>query len=130
MSALTKVAGLAVGLSTVAAIGVAIAQGQPPNPLITNHPIAAGQQSTHMTPMGETGVQARLGEVRTATITKEPEVAVAPQPAPEPVAVAPAPEPAPVAAAPAPEPASTTVAMGAGPEPQPPAPVRVRQDRN
>lgn len=129
MSVLTKFAGAVAGLSTVAVLGVAIAQGQPPNPLITNHAIGAGQQSTHVTPMGETGVLTQLGEVRTATITKEPEVAVAPQPAPEPVAAAPAPEPAPVAAAPAPEPAATTV-MGAAPEPQS-APTRVaRVDRN
>jgi hypothetical protein len=127
MSALTKCAGLLAGLSTVAVIGVAIAQSEPPNPLITNHPIAAGQQSTHMTPMGETGVLAHPGEMRTATITKEPEVAVV-APAPEPVAAAPAPAPEPVAAAPAPEPAPTTT-MGAAPaEPEPPMRV-ARADR-
>jgi hypothetical protein len=129
MSALTKAAGLLAGVSAVAVIGVAVAQSEPPNPLIPHHAIAAGQQSSHITPMGETGVLAPLGEIRTATITREPEVAVvapppAPvaQPAPEPVAAAPAPEPAP----------STTVAMGAAPEPmQPePAPLRPRQDRN
>lgn len=136
MKALTKCAGLLAGLSTVAAIGVAVAQSEPPNPLITNHAIGAGQQSTHVTPMGETGVLAPLDEIRTATITREPEVAaVAPAPesapAPEPVAEAPAPDPAPVAEAPAPEPPST-VAMGAAPE-EPtlePAPMRVRADRN
>jgi hypothetical protein len=127
MSALTKFAGLLAGLSTVAVIGVAVAQSEPPNPLVTNPAIGAGQQSSHMTPMGETGVLAPLGEVRTATIAREPEVAaVAPAPAAEP---APAPEP--VAAAPAPEPAPSTVAMGAAPEPTPePAPMRVRRDRN
>ena len=125
MSALTKCAGLLAGLSTVAVIGVAVAQSEPPNPLITNHPIAAGQQSTHMTPMGETGVLAHAGEIRTATITKEPEVAVV-APAPEPVAAAPAPAPEPVAAAP--EPAPTTT-MGAAPA-EPEAPIRVaRADR-
>ena len=124
MSALTKCAGLLAGVSTVAVLGVAIAQSEPPNPMITNHPIAAGQQSSHMTPMGETGVLVHLGEVRTATITKEPEVAVVqPEPA------APAPEP--VAAAPAPEPATTTIAMGAPAAPEPaPAPRVVRADRN
>jgi hypothetical protein len=122
MSALTKCAGLLAGVSTVAVLGVAIAQSEPPNPMITNHPIAAGQQSSHMTPMGETGVLVHLGEVRTATITKEPEVAVVqPEPA------APAPEP--VAAAP--EPATTTIAMGAPAAPEPaPAPRVVRADRN
>ena len=114
MSAMTKCAGLLAGLSTVAVIGVAVAQSEPPNPLITNHPIAAGQQSTHMTSMGETGVMAHIGEVQsTATITREPEVAYV-APAPEPVAVAPAPEPVAVAPEPAP-----TATMGAAPEPAP-----------
>jgi len=121
MSALTKCAGLLTGLSTVAVIGVAVAQSEPPNPLITNPAIGAGQQSTHITPMGETGVLAPLDEMRTtATITREPEVAQ--------VAPAPAPEPAPVAQAPAPAPAESTVAMGNAPEPAP-APAK-RADRN
>lgn len=126
MSALTKCAGLLAGVSTVAVLGVAIAQSDPPNPMITNHPIAAGQQSTHITPMGETGVLVHLGEVRTATIIKEPEVAVVqPQPA------APAPEPVAAAPVPAPEPATTTVAMGAPAAPEPtPEPRVVRADRN
>lgn len=125
MSALTKAAGLLAGISTVAVIGVAVAQSEPPNPLITNPGIGAGQQSTHFTPMGETGVLAPLGEIRTATITREPEVAAV-APPPEPVAQ---PAPAPVAAAPAPEPPST-VAMGAGPVEPEPAPLRPRRDRN
>jgi hypothetical protein len=121
MSALTKCAGLLAGLSTVAVIGVAVAQSEPPNPLITNPAIGAGQQSTHITPMGETGVLAPLDELRTtATLTREPEVA---QVAPAPQA---APEPAPVAQAPAP--AESTVAMGNSPEPAP-APAK-RADRN
>jgi hypothetical protein len=127
MSAFTKCAGLLAGLSTVTVIGVAVAQSEPPNPLITNHPIAAGQQSSHMTPMGETGVLAHLGEIRTAaTITREPEVAQV-APAPEPVAAAPAPAPEPVAAAPAPEPAPTST-MGAAPAPEP-APLVAKADR-
>jgi len=128
MSLFTKIAGVAAGVSAVAVLGVAIAQGQPPNPLITNHAIGAGQQSTHVTPMGETGVLAWIGETRTATLTREPEpVAAAPEPAPEPVAAAPAPAPEPVAAAPAPEPSTTT--MGAAPAE--PEPMRVaRADRN
>ncbi len=128
MSAFTKCAGLVAGVSAVAVIGVAVAQSEPPNPLVTNPAIGAGQQSTHLTPMGETGVLAPVGEIRTAaTITRQPEVAaVAPAPAAEP-----APAPAPVAQAPAPEPAPT-VAMGAAPEPQPeaaPEPKRMRRDR-
>jgi hypothetical protein len=123
MSALTKCAGLLAGLSTVAVIGVAVAQSEPPNPLITNPAIGAGQQSTHITPMGETGVLAPLDELRTtATLTREPEVAqVAPAPAPQ--AAAPAPAPEPVAQAPAPAPAET-VAMGNAPAPA------KRADRN
>src|SRR3972149_1173150 len=69
MSAFTKCAGLLAGLSTVAVIGVAVAQGQPPNPMITNHAIGAGQQSTHVTPMGETGVLAQAGGPRPAPPT-------------------------------------------------------------
>lgn len=130
MSVLTKCAGVVAGLSTVAVLGVAVAQSEPPNPLITNHAIAAGQQSSHITPMGETGVLAHAGEVRTATITREPEVAAAPQPAPEPVAEAPAAAPEPVAAAPAPEPAPSTAVMGAAPEPQPEPMREARADRN
>jgi hypothetical protein len=126
MSLFTKIAGVAAGVSTVAVLGVAIAQGQPPNPLIGNHAIGAGQQSTHVTPMGETGVLSWMGETRTATLTKEPEP-VAAAPAPEPVAAAPAPAPEPVAAAPAPEPSTST--MGAAPAE--PEPMRVaRADRN
>lgn len=126
MSLFTKIAGVTAGVSAVAVLGVAIAQGQPPNPLITNHAIGAGQQSTHITPMGETGVLAWIGETRTATLTREPEP-VAAAPAPEPVAAAPAPAPEPVAAAPAPEPSTTT--MGAAPAE--PEPMRVaRADRN
>lgn len=132
MSLFTKIAGVAAGVSTVAVLGVAIAQGQPPNPLIANHAIGAGQQSTHVTPMGETGVLTWMGETRTATLTKEPEPVAAVQPAPAepapaPVAAAPAPAPEPVAAAPAPEPSTST--MGAGPAQE--EPMRVaRADRN
>lgn len=121
MSAFTKCAGLLAGLSTVAVIGVAVAQSEPPNPYVTNPAIGAGQQSTHVTPMGETGVLTHPGEMRTAaTITREPEVAQVapapePAPAPAPVAAAPAPAPEPVAAAPAP----STTTMGAAPEPEP-----------
>ena len=128
MSALTKIAGVAAGLSAVAVFGVAVAQSEPPNPYITNPAIGAGQQSTHMTPMGETGVLTHENDVRTATLIREPEVAVAPAAEP----AAPAPEP--VAAAPAAEPAPTTTAMGAAPEPQQQpeaAPQKVaRADRN
>jgi hypothetical protein len=115
MSALTKLAGLVAGASAVAVIGVAIAQGQPPNPLITNHAIGAGQQSTHVTPMGETGVLTGIGEIRTAAIIKQEEVAVVSEPAPaqEQVAVV-----------------QETTTMGAPPAPAEPAPMPAKQDRN
>lgn len=126
MSATTKVVGLIAGLSAVAAIGVAVAQGVPPNPYIVHHALGAGQQSTHMTSMGETGVPGLTDTVRTATIERTPEVAVVETPAV--VAEAPMPAPAPVVIAqPEPAPAAT---MGAAPEPAP-APVRIaRADRN
>ena len=105
-----------VAAVAAAAFSLAFAQSAPPRPGVTNPAIGAGQQSTHLTPMGETGVLTHPGELRTAAITKEPEVATV-APAPEPVAAAPAaPAPEPVAAAPAPEPAQT---MGAAPEPEP-----------
>ena len=127
MSATTKIVGLVAGLSAVAVIGVAVAQGVPPNPYIANPALGAGQQSTHMTSMGETGVPGLTDNVRTAVITRQPEVAVS-QPAP--VAVAPAPVRAPVVAAQTETAPAAT--MGAAPAPEPAAaPMRVaRRDRN
>jgi hypothetical protein len=127
MSAFKKCAGVVAGLSAVAVLGVAVAQGQPPDARIPNPAIGAGQQSTHMTPMGETGVPTWPGEMRTAAVVLERQVAVV-TPEPAPAAVAPAPV---VAAAPVvvPEPAPATTAMGASPAPvEQPAP-RARADR-
>jgi len=123
MSATTKVVGLIAGLSAVAAIGVAVAQGVPPNPYIVNPAMGAGQQSTHMTSMGETGVPGLIDPVRTAVIVRQQEVAVAPAP----VVAEPAPAPV-VTAQTETAPAAT---MGAAPEPAP-APVErvARADRN
>ena len=132
MSATTKFVGLVAGVAAVTAIGVAIAQGVPPNPYIANPALGAGQQSTHITSMGETGVPGFTDPVRTATITRQEEVAVMPAPAPVAVAPQPAPEPAPapVIAAQAETAPPATATMGAAPEPAP-APVRVsRMDRN
>lgn len=124
MSATTKVVGLLAGLSAVAAIGVAVAQGVPPNPYIANPALGAGQQSTHMTSMGETGVPGLTDTVRTATIVRTQEVAVVEAPA----VVAAAPMPAPVVTAQVE--AAPAATMGAAPEPAP-APVRIaRRDRN
>ena len=112
MAAMKKLVGLIAGLSAVAAVSVAVAQSVPPNPFVTNPAIGAGQQSTHITPMGETGVPGLIDQVRTAQVTTVQEVAVV-TPAPAPVAVYVAPAPvieqqsmgaAPVAAEPAPAP--------------------------
>lgn len=126
MSSTSKLVGLVAGLSTVAAIGVAVAQGVPPNPYIGHHALGAGQQSSHVTSMGETGVPGLGDTVRTASIVRMPEVVVVQQ-APV-VAVAPMPAPAPVVVAQV-ETAPATQTMGAAPE----APARkrvARADRN
>lgn len=83
MSAFKKIAGLVIGVSAVGAIGVAVAQGVPPNPYISNPALGAGEQTVHMTPIGETGVLAWGPEAQqTAVITREEErAAVAEQPA-------------------------------------------------
>jgi hypothetical protein len=103
-----KIAGLVAGASAVAVIGVAMAQGVPPNPFVANHALGAGQQSSHMTSMGETGVPGLIDQVQTAQVITVQEAPVAVAPAP--VAPAPAQEvqqmgaaPAPVAQEPAPE---------------------------
>jgi hypothetical protein len=115
MAVLKKIAGLVAGVSAVAAIGVAVAQGVPPNPFVVNHALGAGQQSSHLTSMGETGVPGLIDQVQTAQITTVQEVAVVEQPA----VVAQAPEPAPVQE------------MGAAPAPAEPAPVmQPKADRN
>jgi hypothetical protein len=107
MSAFKKIAGVIAGASAVAVFGVAVAQGVPPNPFISNHAQAAGQQSSHLTSMGETGVPALIDQVATAQIqtVQEAPVAVVEQPAPI-VAQAPAPvvEAQSMGAAPAPLP--------------------------
>lgn len=110
MAAMKKIAGFIAGVSAVAVVGVAVAQGVPPNPFVSNHALGAGQQSTHLTSMGETGVPGLIDQVQTAQAVTVQEVAVVEQPAP--VAVAPAPvvqeqqqmgaAPAPVVEAPAP----------------------------
>lgn len=124
MSATTKVVGLIAGLSAVAAIGVAIAQGVPPNPYIANPALGAGQQSTHMTSMGETGVPGFTDPVRTATIVRTQEVAVMPAP----VVAERAPAPAPVIAAQVETAPAAT--MGAAPQPEPAAaPVRIARSQ-
>jgi hypothetical protein len=110
MAVLKKIAGLVAGVSAVAVIGVAVAQGVPPNPFVTNHALGAGQQSSHLTSMGETGVPGLIDQVQTAQITTVAPVAVVEQPAV-------------IAQAPAPVIVEERQAMGAAPAPIEPAPV-------
>ncbi len=55
MTASKHLKGLLAGVATVALIGTAMAQGNPPNPAVKSAPVGAGQQSTQQTPMGTTG---------------------------------------------------------------------------
>lgn len=104
MSKLKKIAGIVAGMSAVAVIGVATAQSVPPNPFVTNHAQGAGQQSTHLTWMGETGTPWGAEPVVQAQVTTVQEVARVEEPAPI-VAQAPVVETQQMGAAPAPEPA-------------------------
>jgi hypothetical protein len=110
MAVLKKIAGLVAGVSAVAVIGVAVAQGVPPNPFVSNPALGAGQQSTHLTSMGETGVPGLIDQVQTAQITTVREVARVEQPAI-------------VAQAPAPVVVEERQTMGAAPAPAPAEPV-------
>ncbi len=115
MAVMKKIAGLIAGASAVAVIGVAVAQGVPPNPFVTNPALGAGQQSSHLTSMGETGVPGLIDQVQTAQVTTVEEVAVV--------------EEAQVAQAPAP--AQEQQSMGAAPAPveEPVAAPAPRADR-
>jgi cytoskeletal protein RodZ len=125
MSAFKKIAGLVAGISAVGAIGVAVAQGVPPNPYITNPALGAGEQTVHMTPIGETGVLAWADTVQqTATLTRQDEqAAVAAAPAQDnsqPVASADTTTSSDTSSqqvAQAPSSDNNTQAMGAGPAP-------------
>ena len=119
MAVLKKIAGLIAGASAVAVIGVAVAQGVPPNPFVSNPALGAGQQSSHLTSMGETGVPGLIDQVATAQVTTVQEVARVEEPAPI------------VAQAPAPAPIVEQQQMGAAPAPMEPAPAPApRADRN
>jgi hypothetical protein len=121
MAVLKKIAGLVAGASAVAVIGVAMAQGVPPNPFVSNPALGAGQQSSHLTSMGETGVPGFVDQVQTAQVTTVQEVARVQEPAP---VVA--------QAEPAPAPVQEQQQMGAAPAPvEQPAPAPApRHDRN
>src|SRR3954467_983127 len=114
MAVLKKIAGLVVGASAVAAIGLAVAQGVPPNPFVSNPALGAGPQSPHLTSMGETGVPGMIDQVQTAQVTTVREVARIEEPAPI------------VAQAPVVEQQS----MGAAPAPVEAAPMPAKADRN
>lgn len=105
MAVLKKIAGLIAGASAVAVIGVAVAQGVPPNPFVSNPALGAGQQSSHLTSMGETGIPGLVDQVQTAQIITAP-VAVVEQ---APIVVE--------AQAPAPVIVEERQAMGAAPAP-------------
>ena len=64
MSVLTKCAGVWPGFPPLRFSVSRSPRASRPIRLITNHPLAAGQQSSHVTPMGETGVLTHPGEVR------------------------------------------------------------------
>ena len=114
MAVLKKIAGLVAGASAVAVIGVAMAQGIPPNPFVSNPALGAGQQSSHLTSMGETGVPGLIDQVQTAQVTTVREVAVVEQ--------------APIVAQ---APIVEQTQMGAAPAPAQPAPVMApKRDRN
>lgn len=82
MAVMKKIAGLVAGASAVAVMGIAVAQGVPPNPFVADPAMGAGQQSTHLTSMGETGVPGFVDQVQTAQVVTVEEVAVVPAPAP------------------------------------------------
>lgn len=55
MTASRQIKGLLAGFAALAFVATAMAQGSPPNPVVKNAPMGAGQQSTQQTPMGTTG---------------------------------------------------------------------------
>ena len=85
---------------------------------VTNHALGAGQQSSHLTSMGETGVPGLLGQTRVAEVAAPAAVVSAAPAAP----VAPAQETQSLGAAPA----APVVQQEAAPTPAAPAP---RADR-
>jgi len=113
MAVLKKIAGLVAGVSAVAVVGVALAQGVPPNPFLSNPALGAGQQSTHLTSMGETGVPGLIDQVQTAQTVVEERTAVVETPA---------------TVAEAPAPVVEQQSMGAAPAPE--APIVAKADRN
>jgi hypothetical protein len=66
----STIKGLLAGLATVAVIGTALAQSNPPNPAVANPATGAGQQSSQGTPMGMTGTPGTGGTVATTPAPK------------------------------------------------------------
>ncbi len=118
MAVLKKVAGLVAGVAAVAAFGVAVAQGVPPNPFLSNPALGAGQQSTHLTSMGETGVPGIIDQVQTAQVTTVEQTAQVVE------------QPAPVAEAPAPVQEQQTMGAAPAEAAAEPAPMVAKADRN
>ena len=132
MSAFKKAAGLVAGVAAVTVIGVAVAQGVPPNPFITNPALGAGGQTVHITPIGETGVLAWEGGIaqNVAVLRKQREEQAALVSQQQPVAQAPAPAPETnVAHANTLPPPSNTNELGAGPAPAQHAALKPKHDR-
>ena len=75
MTASNTLKTLLAGLATVAVVGTAMAQGTPPTTASPNAATGAGQQSSHGTPMGTTGVGG--GGAATATTQAAPAPAAA-----------------------------------------------------
>jgi hypothetical protein len=69
MTASNQLKSLLAGVATVALIGSAMAQGNPPNPAVKSAPVGAGQQSSQGTPMGTTGTPAGGGAATAAGST-------------------------------------------------------------
>ena len=112
MSTSSKIMGLLAGVSAVAVISVAFAQGVEPNADIVNPALGAGQQSSQETSMGETGVPSWETQINTAVVMQPQPVAIV-EPAPVPMVI--------VQQAPA-----ETIVMGAPATPEP-APMQMAQ---
>lgn len=61
MTASNSLKAFIAGFATVAVVGTAIAQSNPPSPANPNPATGAGQQSSQNTPMGSTGTQGATG---------------------------------------------------------------------
>ncbi|MES2940692.1 MAG: proteophosphoglycan ppg4 [Pseudomonadota bacterium] len=67
MNASIQLKTLVASLAAVAFVGTALAQGNPPNPSVSNPAQGAGQQSSQTTPMGTTGTPGGSGSTMGAS---------------------------------------------------------------